>query len=79
MSNNSLQIGGDFFAQLAARQPYSRRMRRLFERGVIAALDNGLATVNVGLRDDGSDILLEEVPIVSGYNPAVGDWVALRV
>ena len=76
--SNKLRMGGDFFSQLAAREPFSRRMRRLFERGIIAALSGDSATVNVGRREDGSDILLEQVPIVSGYNPQVGDWVSLR-
>ncbi|NIM07239.1 MAG: hypothetical protein GTO55_11345 [Armatimonadetes bacterium] len=78
MRNTSFHLGGDFFSQLAARDPLSRRLRRLFERGVIVSVFEDSATVCVGSREDSSDILLEDVPIVSGYNPQVGDWVSLH-
>jgi len=78
MSNTSLYIGKDFWSSLTAREPYVRRQKRLFERGVISEITEDVVAVCVGRREDGSEILLEEVPVVSGYNPQVGDWVVIR-
>ena len=70
--------GPDVFGQLAASDPYQRRARRLFERGQVAAVNGNEADVRVGADASGSSLELKGVPIVSGYVPQVGDWVAIQ-
>jgi hypothetical protein len=68
----------DLFGQLAATDPYQRRARRLFERGQVIAVHGNEADLRVGLDARGNALELKRVPIVSGYVPQVGDWVAIQ-
>jgi hypothetical protein len=68
----------DLFGQLAATDPYQRRARRLFERGLVTAVYGNQADVLVGRDAQGNDLELKQVPIVSGYVPQVGDWAAIQ-
>jgi len=70
--------GPDVFRQLAAADPYQRRARRLFERGQVVAVSGNEADVRVGFDAQGNPLQLEQVPIISGYLPRVGDWVAIQ-
>ncbi|MFB3882889.1 MAG: hypothetical protein ACE149_16615 [Armatimonadota bacterium] len=68
----------DLFAQLAATDPYQGRARRLFERGQVIAVEGNQADVRVGYDARGNALELKQLPIVSGYVPAVGDWVSIQ-
>jgi hypothetical protein len=68
----------DFFGQLAATNPHQGRARRLFERGRVLNVNGNQADVLVGHDAQGNELTLKEVPIVSGYVPRVGDWVAIQ-
>lgn len=68
----------DWFGQLAATDPYQRRARRLFERGQVTAVNGNQAELRVGTDANGNALELKEVPIISGYLPRVGDWVAIQ-
>jgi len=68
----------DFFAQLAATDPFHGRARRLFERGQVLAVNGNQADVRVGYDAHNNPLDLKEVPIVSGYVPRVGDWVSIQ-
>ena len=51
--------------------------RRLFERGQVVAVSGNEADLRVGYDARGEALLLQQVPIASGYVPRVGDWVAI--
>jgi len=68
----------DLFAQLAATDPFQSRARRLFERGRVLAVNGNQADLCVGYDAHSNPLELKEVPIVSGYLPCVGDWVAIQ-
>jgi hypothetical protein len=68
----------DFFGQLAATDPYQGRARRLFERGQVVAVNGNQADVLVGYDARNNALELKQVPIVSGYVPRIGDWVAMQ-
>jgi len=68
----------DLFGQLAATDPYQKRSRRLFERGQVIAVSGNQADLRLGLDARNNPLDLKEVPIVSGYLPRVGDWVAVQ-
>lgn len=71
-------VGPDLFGQLAATDPYQRRARRLFERGQVSAVTGNEAEVRVSADAQGNPLTLKGVPIISGYVPRVGDWVAIQ-
>ncbi len=71
-------VGPDLFGQLAATDPYQRRARRLFERGQVSAVMGNEAEVRVSADAQGNPLTLKGVPIISGYVPRVGDWVAIQ-
>ncbi len=71
-------IRPDLFGQLAASDPYQGRARRLFERGQVVAASGNQADVRVGYDARGNALELKQVPVVSGYAPRVGDWVAVQ-
>ena len=68
----------DFYGQLAATDPYQSRSRRLFERGQVVAVSGNEADVRVGYNAQGNALEVKQVPIMSGYVPAVGDWVSIQ-
>lgn len=68
----------DLFAQLVSGDPYQGRARRLFERGLVVAVEGNQADLRVGMDAQGNPLELRGVPIVSGYLPQVGDWVAVQ-
>lgn len=68
----------DLFGQLAATDPYQRRSRRLFERGQVVEVSGNEADLQVGTDARGNALVLKQVPMVSGYVPGVGDWVAIH-
>jgi hypothetical protein len=68
----------DFFGQLAATDPYQGRARRLFARGQVVAVNGNQADLRVGYDIHHGALVLKEVPIVSGYVPHIGDWVAIQ-
>jgi hypothetical protein len=68
----------DFYGQLAATDPYQSRSRRLFERGQVVAVSGNEADVRVGYDAQGNALEVKQVPIMSGYVPAVGDWVSIQ-
>jgi len=75
--NKQLIARPDLFAQLAASDPFARSQRRLFERGQVTAVEGRQVTVRVGYGDGDAPLLLQEVPVLSGYSPKVGDWVKI--
>jgi len=68
----------DFFGQLAATNPFQARTRRLFERGQVLAVNGNQAELLVSYDAHNNPLELKQVPIVSGYVPRVGDWVAIQ-
>lgn len=68
----------DLYGELAATDAHQSRARRLFGRGRVLAVHGNQAEVEVGRGSDGSALVLKQVPIVSGYVPRVGDWVAIQ-
>ncbi|MBE9567008.1 MAG: hypothetical protein IMF16_09685, partial [Proteobacteria bacterium] len=68
----------DFFGQLAATNPFQARTRRLFERGQVLAVNGNQADLLVSYDAHNNPLELKQVPIVSGYVPRVGDWVAIQ-
>ena len=68
----------DFFGQLAATNPFQARARRLFERGRVIAVNGNQADLLVSYDAHNNPLELKQVPIVSGYVPRVGDWVAIQ-
>ncbi len=68
----------DLFGQLAATDPHHGRARRLFERGQVLAVNGNQADLRVGYDTRGNPLDLKEVPIISGYVPQAGDWVAIQ-
>ena len=74
----TLALRPDLFGQLAATDPFQGRARRLYERGQVLAVNGNQADVRVGYDARNYPLDLKEVPIVSGYIPRVGDWVALQ-
>ena len=68
----------DFFGQLAATNPFQARARRLFERGQVLAVNGNQAELLVSYDAHNNPLELKQVPIVSGYVPRVGDWVAIQ-
>jgi hypothetical protein len=71
------QLHSDFFAQLAATNPFQRRAARRFERGQVTAVHGNQADVRVAYDENNNPLELKDVPAVSGYVPRVGDWVSL--
>ena len=71
-------LAPDLFGQLAATDPIQRRTRRLFGRGRVEAVSGNQADLLVGYDAQGNALLLREVPIISGYVPRAGDWVAIQ-
>ena len=67
-------LGPEVAGQLAAMNGSDRR---LFERGQVVAVNGNDADLRVGYDARGDALLLRQVPVCSGYAPAVGDWVAI--
>ena len=67
----------DVYERLAATNPFAGRARRLFGRGEVIAVNGNEADLRVGHDARGNPLELKRVPIVSGYAPQVGDWVAI--
>jgi len=74
----TLALRPDLFGQLAATDPFQGRARRLYERGQVLVVNGNQADVRVGYDARNNPLDLKEVPIVSGYIPRVGDWVAIQ-
>lgn len=74
----TLALRPDLFGQLAATDPFQGRARRLYERGQVLAVNGNQGDVRVGYDARNNPLDLKEVPIVSGYIPRVGDWVAIH-
>lgn len=67
----------DLYERLAATNPFASRARKLFGRGQVIAVRGNEADLRVGYDARGNALEMEQVPIVSGYAPQVGDWVAI--
>jgi len=77
MSAEAMGLRPDLYQQLAATNPFAGRARRLFGRGQVTAVRGNEADLRVGYGARGNALELKQVPIVSGYAPQVGDWVAI--
>ncbi len=78
MSGDALTgLRPDLYERLAATNPFASRARKLFGRGQVMAVRGNEADLQVGYDARGNALELEQVPIVSGYAPQVGDWVAI--
>ncbi len=67
----------DVYERLAATNPFAGRARRLFGRGEVISVDGNAADLRVGYDARGNALEMKQVPIISGYAPQVGDWVAI--